>query len=85
MEEAESLCTRMGIMVNGEFKCLGSVQHIKNIYGKGFEVEIKTRETSVTDLKFFEDLYFPQSQLIDLAAVQKIEHDYTDMLKIIKE
>lgn len=25
MEEAESLCTRMGIMVNGEFKCLGSV------------------------------------------------------------
>lgn len=23
MEEAEALCTRMGIMVNGEFKCLG--------------------------------------------------------------
>jgi ATP-binding cassette, subfamily A (ABC1), member 3 len=23
MEEAEALCTRMGIMVNGELKCLG--------------------------------------------------------------
>jgi ATP-binding cassette, subfamily A (ABC1), member 3 len=25
MEEAEALCTRMGIMVNGELKCLGSI------------------------------------------------------------
>ena len=23
MEECEALCTRMGIMVNGQFKCLG--------------------------------------------------------------
>ena len=23
MEEAEALCTKMGIMVNGELKCLG--------------------------------------------------------------
>lgn len=26
MEEREALCTRMAIMVNGRFKCLGSVQ-----------------------------------------------------------
>jgi ATP-binding cassette, subfamily A (ABC1), member 3 len=30
MEEAEALCTRMGIMVNGEFKCLG--RYISKIY-----------------------------------------------------
>ena len=29
MEEAEALCTRLAIMVNGEFRCIGSVQHIK--------------------------------------------------------
>ena len=34
MEEAEALSTKMGIMVNGELKCLGSVQHIKNKFGK---------------------------------------------------
>ncbi len=44
MDEAEALCTKMTIMVNGEFKCLGSVQHIKNIYGKGFEIELKIDE-----------------------------------------
>lgn len=42
MEEAEALCTKMGIMVNGAFKCLGSVQHIKSKYGLGVELEIKT-------------------------------------------
>ena len=30
MEECEALCTRMTIMVNGEFKCLGSTQHLKS-------------------------------------------------------
>lgn len=32
MEECEALCTRLAIMVNGSFKCLGSVQHLKNKY-----------------------------------------------------
>jgi ATP-binding cassette subfamily A (ABC1) protein 3 len=42
MEEAEALCTKMGIMVKGGiFKCFGSSQHIKNKYGIGFEVEVK--------------------------------------------
>ncbi len=30
MEECEALCTRLAIMVNGQFKCLGSIQHLKN-------------------------------------------------------
>ncbi len=30
MEECEALCSRIAIMVNGHFKCLGSVQHLKN-------------------------------------------------------
>jgi ATP-binding cassette subfamily A (ABC1) protein 3 len=43
MEEAEALCTKMGIMVNGEFKCFGSSQYIKDKYGTGFEIEVKIR------------------------------------------
>ena len=30
MEECEALCTRVAIMVNGQFKCLGSTQHLKS-------------------------------------------------------
>jgi ATP-binding cassette subfamily A (ABC1) protein 5 len=36
MEEAEALCTRIGIMAKGELKCIGSAQHLKNKYGKGY-------------------------------------------------
>ena len=30
MEECEALCTRLAIMVNGNFKALGSIQHLKS-------------------------------------------------------
>ena len=50
MEEAEALCTKMGIMVDGQFKCFGSSQHIKNKYGMGFELEIKIRPLSDSDI-----------------------------------
>ncbi|RNA25639.1 ATP-binding cassette sub-family A member 3-like [Brachionus plicatilis] len=42
MEEAEALCTKIAIMVNGEFKCLGSLQHLKNKYGDGFTLLLVT-------------------------------------------
>ena len=33
MEECEALCTRLAIMVNGQFKCLGGIQHLKTKSG----------------------------------------------------
>lgn len=41
MEEAEALSTRLGIMVKGNFRCLGTPQHIKSKYGEGYELEVK--------------------------------------------
>lgn len=40
MEECEALCTRLSIMVNGEFQCIGSTQHLKNKFSKGFTINI---------------------------------------------
>jgi ATP-binding cassette subfamily A (ABC1) protein 3 len=53
MEEAEALCTKMGIMVDGRFKCFGSSQHIKDKFGTGYELEFKIRtltEHEVADI-----------------------------------
>uniref|UniRef100_A0A8C0GHW2 P-type phospholipid transporter n=1 Tax=Chelonoidis abingdonii TaxID=106734 RepID=A0A8C0GHW2_CHEAB len=41
MEECEALCTRMAIMVNGRFRCLGSVQHLKNRFGDGYTITLR--------------------------------------------
>lgn len=40
MEEAEALCTKMAIMVGGNFCCIGSPLDLKTTYGKGYEIQI---------------------------------------------
>lgn len=40
MEEADALCDRVGILVGGCLKCLGSAQHIKSKYGNGYQLEL---------------------------------------------
>jgi len=44
MEECEALCQRVGIMVGGRLRCLGSIQHLKNRFGRGFQVEMMLGE-----------------------------------------
>ncbi|XP_053381131.1 cholesterol transporter ABCA5-like [Mercenaria mercenaria] len=41
MEEADALCSRIAIIVNGRLQCIGSSQHLKNKYGSGYLLEIK--------------------------------------------
>lgn len=51
MEEAEALCTKMGIMVKGGiFKCFGSAQHIRNKFGTGYVIELKTKSVEEKDV-----------------------------------
>lgn len=51
MEEAEALSTRLGIMVNGNFKCIGTPQRIKSKFGKGFEIEVKVRNVKKDEIE----------------------------------
>ncbi|EEY63633.1 ATP-binding Cassette (ABC) Superfamily [Phytophthora infestans T30-4] len=41
MEECEALCSRVGIMVGGRLRCLGSVQHLKSRFGDGLVFDVK--------------------------------------------
>ena len=47
MDEAETLCRRMGIMVNGEFVCLGTANQIKEKYGYGYEADIRIKPLQI--------------------------------------
>jgi len=40
MEECEALCSRIGIMVSGRLRCLGSAQHLKNKFGRGYQLDV---------------------------------------------
>ncbi|XP_049744043.1 glucosylceramide transporter ABCA12 [Elephas maximus indicus] len=67
MEECEALCTRLAIMVNGRFQCIGSLQHIKSRFGRGFTVKVhlKNNEVSMEALTRFMRLHFPKTYLKD--------------------
>ncbi|KAF0697422.1 Aste57867_11902 [Aphanomyces stellatus] len=41
MEECEALCTRVGIMVGGRLRCVGSIQHLKHRFGDGLVMHVK--------------------------------------------
>ena len=60
MEECEALCTRLAIMVNGEFKCMGSTQHIKDRFGDGYIVIIRIKGSlpDLDPIKNFMELTF---------------------------
>lgn len=64
MEECEALCSRLVIMVNGRFKCLGSPQHLKSKFGSGFRLSVKLNDVQDRDrLREFMAQSFPTSYI----------------------
>ncbi|XP_056205858.1 ATP-binding cassette sub-family A member 10-like isoform X1 [Falco biarmicus] len=62
MEEAEAVCDRVAIMVSGQLRCIGSIQYLKNKFGKGYLLEIKVKDPEHTDLLHAEILrIFPSA------------------------
>ena len=50
MEEAETLCERIGILVDGQFKCLSTSDEIKEKYGYGYEINLKIKTPNIKDI-----------------------------------
>lgn len=42
MAECEATCSRLCIMVSGRLTCIGSSQHLKSVYGEGYQIELKS-------------------------------------------
>lgn len=64
MEECEALCTRLAIMVNGTFKCHGSIQHLKNRFGSGYTLTLRCAQQS-KDLANFVQTHITEAILKD--------------------
>mmetsp|Transcript_13128 Transcript_13128/g.14208 ORF Transcript_13128/g.14208 Transcript_13128/m.14208 type:complete len:1376 (-) Transcript_13128:742-4869(-) len=68
MEEAEALCRRIGIMVQGQLRALGSKLHLKNKFGSGYELTIKLTGKNIQEevkrLTGFIESLFPSCSLL---------------------
>jgi len=49
MEEADALCGRLGIMVNGEMVCCDTSQALKNRFGSGYTISMRCEDPEATD------------------------------------
>ncbi|CUG86889.1 ABC transporter, putative [Bodo saltans] len=75
LEEVDVLAHRVGIMVDGTLRCLGSLDHLKRRFGSGYEVTIKvmangtenesTMVSRVRDIELFMKQNFPTSELME--------------------
>ena len=80
MDEAETLCKRMTIMVNGEFVCLGRANEIKNKYGYGYELNLRIK--SITEEQQSE-LYYKKYNIDNKVIVR--DDNFEEIHGIIKK
>jgi ABC-type multidrug transport system ATPase subunit len=60
--ECEALCARVGIMVNGALACIGSLEHLKQKFGRGIQIEIHTAEDRLDDVRRFMRNWFETAE-----------------------
>ena len=80
MDEAETLCKRMAIMVNGEFVCLGRANEIKNKYGYGYELNLRIKPMTEEQQN---ELYFKKYNIDNKVIVR--DDNFEEILGIIKK
>ncbi|XP_061471626.1 cholesterol transporter ABCA5-like isoform X4 [Rhineura floridana] len=69
MEEAEAVCDRVAILVSGKLRCIGTVQHLKSKFGRGYFLEMKLKE--VPDIQQKERLQRRILRIFPNASCQK--------------
>ncbi|KAI8896654.1 P-loop containing nucleoside triphosphate hydrolase protein [Globomyces pollinis-pini] len=57
MEEAEALSDRIGIVINGTLKCLGSPARLKSVYGSGYQLTVNCSENR----EHFQNYFFERA------------------------
>uniref|UniRef100_A0A8D0BD66 Cholesterol transporter ABCA5 n=1 Tax=Salvator merianae TaxID=96440 RepID=A0A8D0BD66_SALMN len=82
MEEAEAVCDRVAILVSGKLRCIGTVQHLKSKFGRGYFLEMKLKE--VPDIQKKEHL---QREILHIFPHASYQESFASILayKIPKE
>ncbi|KAI9224622.1 hypothetical protein BC828DRAFT_402117 [Blastocladiella britannica] len=72
MEEAEVLCSRIGIMAKGTLRCIGNQLRLKQLYGAGFKLSFITAAEAMADAtaKVLQ-LLPPSATVVDAFATSK--------------
>ncbi|XP_068464668.1 ABC transporter A family member 7-like isoform X1 [Phaseolus vulgaris] len=74
MEEAEALCDRLGIFVNGSLQCVGNAKELKARYGRTYVFTVTTSSEHEKDVENMVQKLTPNANKIyHLSGTQKFE------------
>ena len=68
MEEADYLSDRIAVIVDGEFKCIGTPLYLKNTYGDGYRISMITGIENVGRVLHLMASIVPSARLLDEAG-----------------
>lgn len=68
MEEADFLSDRIGVIVEGVFKCIGSPLELKSFYGSGYLLTFVCEHENVEKVKGLLTTLMPSSKIIDTSG-----------------
>ncbi|CAK4688978.1 unnamed protein product [Aphanomyces euteiches] len=71
MEECEALCTRVGIMVGGRLRCVGSIQHLKYRFGDGLMLHVRVAPVMPAEVDLFANASFDGETMLTKEGVEE--------------
>lgn len=93
MDEAEALCSRIGIMAQGSLKCIGTQKELRERYGSTYEltftVPLGTPKTDSTLQNYLLEYGGPSTTIISnfgetrVYTIDKSGLDLTDLFEVI--
>ncbi|KAJ3089924.1 hypothetical protein HK102_005148 [Quaeritorhiza haematococci] len=80
MEEADALCTRLGIVCDGRLRVLGSQVHLKHKYGDGLKLTLRLQVKAMVHESQKEDTLFQHLSAIQAYRVQQVDRSIRQMI-----
>ncbi|ORX78160.1 P-loop containing nucleoside triphosphate hydrolase protein [Anaeromyces robustus] len=77
MEEAENLCDRLAILVNGRLSCIGTPEHLKMKFGESYilELQIKDAKQFQTEIVENKHLFGDKEYIIEKTSIDRIKYE----------
>jgi len=77
MEECEALCHKLCIMTHGQLRCLGTPQHLKSKFGKGYQLDIDIEKDAVSGKSPREEVESALKTVFDVSLINEAQTKLT--------
>jgi len=84
MEEAEILCDRVGIIINGKLHCIGTPEHLKMKYGDTYLLDVHTDDINHfhEEIIVNQDIFQGNAFTREDKSLQRVKYEITETTKM---